>query len=494
MVSRFNPWRVYLLISILGLSATSTAAAPQRLEARLSASTVELGKPLLLTITCQARRPLLSTLDISALQKDFHVIAPLTSDQLIHHQRWQLHLYPYQTGIATIPQLTMGAMRTLPIPVTVTSPIDPKTESAMEFSSNISTKSPWLKQALHINAELVADAPLLVLDVNHPALGNGTLFAQPATHESIDSRHFRHRIGWTWFPQYSGSQTIGPLQITLQRDGVITHTFYIRPDKITVKPLPHYLPATLPVGRFELQQTSPIAHTLLTQQLYPLGMDLRAINMLPADVPDMESLLHSTAAFTLLAGTRQQHQSMNPYSFITTVSYNIPFSPNKSGVTSPGILRLQSFDPDSGRLHTTQLTLHDYLSLAPWLAMVIGFLCIILIGLFILRLTRGLHRRIMRIGAYRTILRQLNDASSTQDLRKITQDISLAENWPANLSLYAWLDYWQKKYGANAKASELIMKLNRALYRNEAVDIDVLARQLRELCYLCLAWFGWLRG
>lgn len=479
---------------MFGQNSVVMAGTPQRLQARINTTTVELGKPLTLTITYQSGRPLLNTLDIAPLQRDFHVIAPLSSERHGQQQRWQLRLYPYQTGIVTLPELELASMRTPSMQVTVTSPIDPKTHTAMEFNSTVSANTLWLKQALHINAEIDATVPLLVLDASHPTADNGILFIQPVTHELIATQLTRHRIGWTWFPQRTGVQSVGPLQVTLQRDGVITHTFYIRPSRIDVQPLPHYLPATLPVGRFVLQQTAPTTYSLFTQQLYTLGITSHAIDMLPSDIPELESQLPSTTAITLLTGTHQQHQAITSNSLVTTTNYVIPFSLVQSGIISPGKLRLQSLEPVSGRLQTYRLSLLDQFAVSPWLAIFIGVLCLGLGGTIILSLMRKLRRNIMRIRAYRRILQQLGHATSAQDLRQLIRHISATEAWPENQPLTTWLHNWQNKYGINNQAKELIFRLNRTLYQNRTEDITALAQRLRELCLSALAGFGWLRG
>jgi BatD DUF11 like domain len=493
MVKRCVRLSVCLFTVVALLPTYAIALTPGALHAQLNTTTIEFGKPLTLTITDSASRPTLTTLDLTPLRQDFHVIAPASVEQIAQQQRWQLRLYPYRVGVVTIPELTLLTAHTRPLQVTVTPAIDAKTRTPMQFTATLSNTTVWLKQALHINAELITTAPLVVLEANHPTLENGLLIPQPVTREPIDAQHTRHRIGWVWFPQRSGTQTIKPLLISVQRDGVITHSFYLQPTPLEVQPLPHYLPATLPVGRFAVQQTSPSNSWLLTQRLYTLGVELRAIDMLPTDIPSLERQLPSTTAMTLLATATQQQQTISPSTLITTINYNLPFTLHHSGMVSPGVLHLQSFDPGSGRLHTYSLALASQLAVAPWLA-ISGILLLlgltIAIGIYLMRIVRDI---VQRVRGYRRVLHQLDRATTAQDLRQSLQLIAVTEGWPVNFSLSAWQYHWQTKHGEGVMTAELLAALSHALYQHQSMDTAMQVQRLRELCRWRLAGLRWLR-
>ncbi|MBI3563506.1 MAG: BatD family protein [Gammaproteobacteria bacterium] len=460
------------------------------LDVRVNNPQVELGKPFTLTLRFNQRHPSLDAIDLTPWRQAFHVMPITDIEKRPHGQRWQVRLYPYALGSQPIPVLNFAGQHSQALVVDVTPAVDPKTHTPMEFRTAINPPRPWLKQAVYINAELISTSPIMVVETNTPTTASGVVYPQRVTHETLSAGRTRHHSGWIWFPQQRGTQTLEPLFVVVQRDGVMTHSFYIRPPRIEVQPLPPYLPATLPVGNLQLHATTTSPRWRFTDRLYSLGFELLATDVLPSDLPPLDRQLHSRNALTLYTATQRLITRFDR-PMTSTTHYQIPFSLAHSGYYSPGSVQLQYFDPHTAKLRSLVTPLPAYIAIAPvWAAMTI-----LLLVWFLAWAGAGLMRTaadaLRQRWGYRRLLQHVNTLTSVVELRDVLRQIAVIEAWPPNLSLSAWAQQWQTRHRPIALNPRLVVELSQALYQGKSIDIDQQRQMLRGLCYRRFPLLRW---
>ena len=217
----------------------------------ISTDTIQLGKSFSLTLSTSSSAKNLNAIDLGTLKKTFYInpTSDITFDESTGYYNRKLRLIAYQTGITHIPELKFNGQTSKPHIITVIHPIDDKTHTPIQLQANVSNYQPWLREQTLVTYNITthfARAQIKTIPLNQPNVLTQEL--EVIRNQSNLQSTYRYKTGWAVFPVITGKLEITLPPIELVRDGVTTHQFYHPPISLDVKPLPLYVPATIPVG------------------------------------------------------------------------------------------------------------------------------------------------------------------------------------------------------------------------------------------------------
>ncbi len=455
--------------------------------AQVSSQQIELGKPLTLTLRSGTITTPLDTLALSTLQDNFTVkplSAPATNKQT-HQQLWQLRLYAYKPGTITIPSLSFAGNASKPIVINVTPAIDAKTQTAIALSSDITTTTPWYKQQVLVTHTFTTAAPIVVFDTPELIAANAKAIPLLVKREPVTTSTpalTRHTVGWAVFPLQHGNQIIELPAIAYLSDGVRTHLFYQKPLSLQVKPLPAYLPATIAVGKLQLTPRSYPGRFFFSQQLAEAQLQLTAQGMLAADIPLLTPQLRSSDTITVHPLTRLTQQTATISGMKSVADYRVPFSLRSQGLQQLPVLRVQYFDPDTGKIHSDEMMWPRLMVISPWLVAFIGVMTALLLLRSAGYLLNLLHRQWYCLQGYRHAVSQLATAITPQAIKQVLMSIAVAERWPANLTVQQWHNRWQIRHTRINFNITIVNELTLSLYRANSLDLYRARQTILNLC------------
>ncbi|MGD9390203.1 MAG: hypothetical protein PVG18_07010, partial [Thioalkalispiraceae bacterium] len=292
-----NGFRILLLsaVYLVTLPAICQPGEAVDLQVILDKTVVELGKPLTLTLNSPQIKTSLEELDLGILMTDFHVEEKAFT-QAQHRQQRILRLYPRTTGQLQIPALQFSQTRTAKIDIEVTPAIDKKTGSIIDTKITVSTRSPWQKQQVLVNAEFISEAGMLVFETPTAYADHSKIYPLSLTRKPLQKQQtkpMRHATGWAIFPQQPGQHQLELPAIRLVRDGVSTHHFYPPLITFTVQALPVYVPPSMPVGKLAIEFTQPPPTYLHPGNLENLQLKLTGHGTQPGSLPGLGEQLTS---------------------------------------------------------------------------------------------------------------------------------------------------------------------------------------------------------
>ncbi|NCF33991.1 MAG: hypothetical protein GWP50_10540 [Proteobacteria bacterium] len=246
----------------------SAALANAELSTRLSSDTVEELESLRLAIRDHGARQT-KTLDLTELQKDFHIMGNNTSNQYQHingrTQSWvdyQITLQPKRTGTLAIPSIQVGKLQTEPLTVTVT-PLPPSTRQKIDelvfYEQRFSTLNAYVQSQILMQRQLFYSNGVQLYGGQPaaPEITNAVVVTLGENRASTVQRNGKTygvvTQNYAIFPESSGALTVPAVEMTasvrvlnngrVSRKGVRVGT---EPKTIKVLPVPDNYPKNTP--------------------------------------------------------------------------------------------------------------------------------------------------------------------------------------------------------------------------------------------------------
>jgi len=477
--------RIFMLLSWLMMPVIGFAGeAPLRLQ--IPSAGAEYGKPIPVELFASNTKPALDSLDLSSLQRDFVVETPDNVERDTNRQHWRIRLYARHPGELWIPSLDFQGHKTMPLKLDVGAPLDGRDRSPMRIASQVSDTRVWINQPVRVSLQLDTDQPYGRLSIDAAQRDDfeiETLTGTRATTTWNGQQRTVHRIGWLLYPQTPGRFAIQLPAVKYQRDGVVTHRFYPPEIALQVRALPSFVPPTMPVGRMQLDVSLPQPRLLLKRELafLTLRISSQGTSSRPASVVLRQ--LKSTPSVTFYPPRNLPAEDDGASGSAKVTSYQVPFAARTMGLIALPSVRLQYFDPATGKIESYSQSLGRFVSISPWL-LYVGMAAVLLV---LYRFTRLLYRwsrrkyRVFR--AYRSALFSLQQADTPQAIRAALMVMAEAEYGSGNLTLAAWLDRWLSRYPELSFVADSVLRLQAWLYgRTEATLADIRA-DLIHACY-----------
>ncbi len=343
----------------------------------------------------------------------------------------------------------------------------------------------WFNQPVRLVLWIGSDSPYASLEtaaIQQAGVEVVELPAMRQPREVAGTTLTEYRVGWVFYPRVTGLVELELPTLRFRRDGLVTHRIELPRIRLQVRPLPRFVPPTLPIGPLALEVEAPQGMLLTRGKLEFLRLRILG------EAPPGQSL----------SGLLRQFRSDDRVTFYPprehtqeeggwrggrhATVYEIPFASRVTGVAPLPVLRLQYFDPGTGKLVTRHQALGRYLSLPRWLLWAGMLLLTLGVGLLLRALYRGFARRLRTWRGYRTALRGLQRAQTPVELKDALMEISAAEAWPRNLTLAAWQRHWTGRYPRLAWIADDIQRLQAWCYGGREASLDEIRQSLVGLC------------
>ncbi|WP_457665963.1 hypothetical protein [Thiolapillus sp.] len=481
-----------LLISLLGSTMAFASQAHNAIALSLKADEVEFGKPLRLVLKSDYSQPGLDTIDLSPLEKDFVIETPWDVQEDSHgvKQYWRIRLHARRPGTFSLPSLVFHQEHTRAMTVRITPAIDHTDNLPVRVHTRVETTAVWLNQVVKVSLTIENSSPHIQLETDLPRQSGLTIEQLPIVRHTrkVDGRERTlHRLSWRLYPRVSGNLKIQLPVVRYRRDGVTTHWFYPPVIGLHIRPLPLFVPPTLPVGRIEVSRTSPLPPVLLKNRLHFLTLQVKTPGAGKAGAAQVLRQFRNDGRITF--HTPQQLSKAQGQR-----TYRIPYELNGMGLVTLPTLRLQYFDPTSGKLQTREQPLGSMVSLSPWVAYLLLFILLLGLLLISVKIYRWIQQRYHRYRNYRKALHLFNQADSASGFKEGIREIARAEHWPVNTTLNAWLEHWTARYPQAASMARGIGLLQSKTYAGTGTDLDEIRPFFTAVCYQQEPWLRVIRA
>ena len=438
------------------LVASSAAAGAAELALALRSTTVEWGQPLRGHVTFTGDQDP-GSIDLGALDEGFHLERGFTelsqTESGLTVRREAVSLYPRRLGEQSVPALTHGGARSLPVPIVV---LPPRPEdAAVEVSVRVPDRRLKAGQQLVIRVDVATTDPRVRVETEPLRLPGAETHLLPAT-ETTDGPQIRRSLGWAVVLRSTGAHSIDLPPLRYQLFGRDLRRFHFPALHVEVEPIPAYVPITVPVGQVAVAST--LAGERANRHWH---LVVETDGQLPAGVPELQAELATLAGVDASRIAATQRTEARADGVRTVVELRAPLPALLVGIGADLPVTLRYFDPVAGRLqvHTHRLPREWRLPL--WLASGLAAAGLGLLGVGAWW-ARGAHGRWRVRRAY---LQQVARAGDPQSLRRLL----LAEAGHHTLA------EWAAMSGRPESAWELATALDAACFRSQpSVDLDAL--------------------
>lgn len=464
----------------LALLPFTAAGAPQ-LSLILNKTETQLGKPVRVEIAAVDAPQAITTLDLGPLRGAFGVVTE-ESISNVDDPRWpghavqllRLRLYPRRSGALVLPVLQFGAAHSKAQPISVSE--GSVGGQPINVVTRLSTSAPWERQQIVLQLEITTPDLFASLEAADTFKAPGfDIVPLARTNEQRQSGAAKVavlRLGWVLSAQTAGVHNIELPPIHYNLSGRAERTYYFSSTRVQVRALPPYIPPTLPVGKVSIDSNLSPAGLLAPGTLAYWTVTVDGETVTPRGLPPILRQVENNDRVRFLATHSERDMHVDADGAHSRVVHRIPFKPLASGRLALPELRLQYFDPDTGRLVRVQL-----LPPRPWVLsllwrMVIGAVLCLLALWFCSRLYAFSRRALTLRRERNAALAAIQQASDARALRHALEAVAHAEGFPTNLSLREWTRHWRARYHTGPGLDDLMTRLSRACYGKPTAKED----------------------
>jgi len=464
---------------LLLLCPLSVLARPS-LEVQLKKSSGELGRPVYLKIIGEELKTDLSKLSLHSLNKEFvldskdldtEIVKQTNGDDKqknktsIRRQTLSLKLYPRQTGELLIPSFTIDKHHSTEKTIII---LDAITDGKIiSIDWKLMTSEAWQREQIVISLALTTPEEYATIKLAKQSVDGFEITPLPVNREWIeDDQGGKSTItaGWSLLPLKSGNMEIDLPAIEYHLSGVIRRNFYLPKIKLAIRPLATYLPPTIPVGKLNIESSITPTGILNTNDLAYWNISIESKSLTPYWLPPVLRQIKSNDNILFFPATSKRSMHPDSKGVHGRVNHTIPFKPLSNGLINLPALKIQYFDPITGRLESITHQTKRPISIGTATRILAIFIFLVVL----LYLWKGLYRYIHSRVKYRkrrlNALEMIKQAKTKEEVLAGLRLLGRSEGWPANLTLSEWLECWQMKYLTEPQLKEAIQSLSNYCY------------------------------
>jgi len=443
-----------------------------------------LGRPIRAELYGLSLNTKITEVNLERLNVNFGVVTEYVINDT-RDDRWpdkkiqilKLKLYPRRSGSIQIPSLSANNIVSKKQTIQITKG---KTgEPTLYFS----TQSPYNRQQVIVLVSVLSSEANSRLTIKERQTMNG-VDSTPLHFKRFKNNNgtYRLQIGWGISALKSGELKLNFPPVEYSVSGVSRKQFYLPIRKIKVKPLPAYLPATIPVGKITVHSNLLPKYFLKTDSFSYWDIKISGQLNNAYSLPPILRQIKSSKQIQFLPSNTVRSANATEDNMVSTAHYSIPFKALKSGFLTLPDIKIQYFDPESGKIITFIHQIQSVFVLSVFWRSLIIIVCGLLL-IFIFIKGRGHWQRLKLSKLYRKQalnLLQYND--SIKYIRQATQLLAEAERWPKNITVSQWAEFWQDKYKVDSRFENLINQLSSLLYSSDKdIDIKKISQQMLAL-------------
>ncbi len=350
--------------------------------------------------------------------------------------------------------------------------------------TTLSLSEAWQRQQVILSLEISTPDEFARLEVEELDLSDFEVIELPFERANLSGSQYQYtvKIGWILFPLVSGRYEIELPKIYYRPNSGRKIKLKVPLQKLTVKPLPSYIPATMPIGKVAIKNTvqaGKLGNVHDTQTLINWDVELITTNILPQTIPPILRQVKTSKALDVFPETLEKKITKTYQGLQNSYHYKIPIKALRSGLLDLPELSIQYFDPSDAKLKrvTSQASTHWVLN---------RYLQWFLLGLVLVGALIALLKLFKIIQAYRIKRRMINQvinaieqAQSTEEIRTALHNLSQAKGWRANTTLQQLLKNWQTQNGQDLVLDSMFEELQAVQFSNNAnVSFDTVKNGL----------------
>ena len=428
-----------------------------------------LGRPIRAELYGVSLNTKIINIKLSPLNDDYGVVIDYAVNDT-RDQRWpnksiqilKLKLYPRQTGNLIIPSLSINSVQTQKKNIHISEGITGVPE--IRFS----TSSPYERQQIIAHITVTSPDPTSRLSIKDKTEIKGfesTPLAFKRTKNKSGS--YLLQIGWALSAIQSGTFKLELPPIDYSVSGVSRKQYYLPHKMVNIKPLPSYLPPTIPVGKLTIKSQAAATNILQTNSLSYWNIMINGTLNSAYKLPPVLRQIKSNKHVTFLPPNSNRFTNTTDSTLLSTVNHSIPFKSLKSGFVKLPEIKIQYFDPEDGKLkkiihHSTSVFVLSII----WRS--IFGIAIILILFYVARKSYEKWLKHKYSQCKRTQAIQILEDNGINGIRESINLLAEAEYWPKNTTLSQWAKLWGNKYQVSNDFQDLILMLSAYFYSSNS--------------------------
>jgi hypothetical protein len=344
--------------------------------------------------------------------------------------------------------------------------------------TTLSLNEAWQRQQVLLTLEIATPDEFARLEVEELDLSDFEVIELPFE-RVVKKDSYKVKTGWILFPLVSGQYEIELPKIYYRPNSGRKIKLKIPLQKLTVKSLPSYIPATMPIGKVAIKNTVQAGNLGMfsnlhdTQTLINWDVELITMNVLPQTIPPILRQVKTSKALDVFPETVDKKITKTYQGLKNNIHYTIPVKALRSGLLNLPELTIQYFDPNDAKLKRTTSQASTHWVLNRYLQWIL--LGLILVGALIALLK--LYRIIQAYRLQRRMIHQainaIEQAKNTQEIRTALHNLSQAKGWQANTTLQQLLKNWQAQKGQDLVLDSMFNELQTVQFsKNAKVSFD----------------------
>ncbi len=488
---------------VITVSTPPLADVDRLITLSIKPTEVMLGEPVTVTIVGEHRANLFAGLDWQKFEKNF-VLYDVDSSS----ERIKVQLYPLASGLLKIKGQTAGRMVLPDIEIKVTA----NPEVSIHWFGPNSTANPTSSTSLYAHQQSVWRADVQVMDTAHkvtyeqrasainPTLTTYLKILPVDTQASGSTSKTEILVASYEVKEW---QTSAPQKVLLHPPVVVVKNrsnrrwyFFDKPSSVILKPLPSFLPLTVPVGTIEWQ-SEPTDQIQMVGDLHYWTWRLQGKGLTQAY---MNSVAYQLVAqikhnpqIEWLSDSRETSMQLTREGMLSALTLRLPYRVTQPGLVTLPALQLRYFNPQSERLEVVLHPEKTVLALPAWLVWIGEWLLfmlsalVIFIGLLTVKqawLNWRLQQVIKQASSVDVLWQGLiewrqNQSYQAWSILKWSQNS--ADKRPSQdvskESLGHWSHWYVERFGDSEAFFELVTELNFILYaQHDQIDSEAWQR------------------
>ena len=473
-----------LLVLLSYFNSSVALSETSKLFLFIEKSDYMLGRPIRAELVGVALKTKITDINLSKLNKSFGVVTDYSINDTLD-ERWpnqsvqilKFKLYPRYTGKTIIPSLNTNDIKTKE------REIDVNIGETSKINISLTTQNPYERQQFILNVSIKSDDLSSHLSIREGFKING-FESTPLPFSRIKEKGgtYTNKIGWALIALKSGEQELELPPVEYSVSGVLRKQFYLPHHVINIKPLPSYVPPTLPIGEISLQSQPPYAWLIHSDTLAYWEINVKGKVNNAYRLPAILRQIKSNSHFQFLPANSKHLFEISNSNLLSVTNHTIPFKALSSGFLKLPILNIQYFDPNTGEIKDISYETDRIFVLGLFWQIILGFLLIYLIY----NLFNFIYRKAIKLKTSKEkrtkALENLQEKINATQIKASIRLIAEAEYWPNNMTISQWGNNWKKRYQVNDNFDDLIQKISSFLYGLETnFDLNELSSELHSL-------------
>ena len=461
---------------LLALLCPFSVLAKPFLEVQIKSYDIELGKPAYIKITAEGLQSDLSSLPLHALSEHFvldskDLITETVEQRVseskpgrnapIRRQTLSLKLYPRQTGEFRIPAFSLDNLSSDEKVLNVEEATTRGEKISLHWS--LSSSEAWQREQTLVSLKITTPEEYATIKLAKPAVNGFEVNPLPVYRKWIKEKENGQSIittGWSLLPLKPGNLTIDLPAIEYHLNGVTRRTFYLPKINLTIRPLPNYLPPTIPVGKIEIETSVTPSGMLKTGELAYWNISINSTSLTPYWLPPLLRQVKSDDTIQFYPANSKRSTRPDSIGVNGRVEHTVPFKTRKNGTTVLPDLQTLYFDPTTGKLETV-IHKNERLVSSGTAVRILAPLTVAAFALYLsFLLFRYWNKRIRYAKQRQSALALMRKASTAADLLTGLRQLGSVEGWPSNITLSEWLKHCQDKYKCDNNLEQLLEELS----------------------------------